>query len=141
MSKMESSNNAATAATGLSDYVESTLTAAFTGPFLAGQNVSIKHRKIGNMVMLDIAGVSSASAVGTIATATSDAIIPAASRPSASVYFPIVILNNSLKLNQIGKVEILSTGVVKVWVDPLETGLFLATGNNGWFRTTVSYAL
>lgn len=123
------------------DYQEALYSASFSGPFLAAQVISVILRKIGNFIHLEIPAVTSGAAAGTITSATATAIIPAGLRPSVSIYRVTSILVNSVLLNVPGKVEVKSTGDIKIWCDLLETGLFTAIGNNGWQRVSIQYAL
>lgn len=119
----------------------STFSATFTGPFTSSQVLTVSYQLIGSFLSFDIPAVAAAAAVGTIAVATATTAIPAALRPTADISKPILAKSNSLLLNVPGKIVCQTTGTILIYVDMLETGLFAATGNNGWQRLNVSYNL
>lgn len=135
MSKMASSGS-------ISDYEVGTVTATFTGPFSSGQGATVTYVKVQNTVTLSVPQVLAAAAVGTVASAPSNAALPASLRPAAAVVIPVVsTLNNSAKSNTVGKVKIGTDGVITIYKDSLETGTYGTTGSNGWEGFTVSYTV
>lgn len=111
----------------------------FTGPFAAGQAVSIVLKQIGKTMVLEVPGTSASPAVA--ATATASGAIPAAFRPSASVYATVIVTSNAAILAAPGKCEIDTSGNIKISADLLGTLNWLAVGNNGWARFSISWTI
>lgn len=111
----------------------------FTGPFASGQVVAVVLKQIGKLIILEVPGVAAAPAAS--ATATATAAIPAAYRPSASVYGPVIITSNAVILPAPGRYEVDTSGNIKISADLLGTLAWLNIGNNGWSRFTVSWTI
>lgn len=111
--------------------------ATFTGPFSAGQAVTVLISKVGNIVSVTIPAIAATSAAS--ATATAGVVIPLGLRPTATIYSSIPVQSNSLLLPADGKVEILVNGTINIYLDLLGTAAWSALGNNGWQSVSVLY--
>lgn len=127
------------ALSGVTGYSESTLAATFTGPFASGQALTCVVRQIGKLVNIEVpAALASPAAAATAIAAT---IVPAAQRPTASIFCPVIITSNALILPAAGRCEVDTSGNIKISADLLGTLAWLAVGNNGWNRFSISYSL
>jgi len=116
-----------------------TFTANFTGPF--SKSVSIRYRRFGKLVTLDIPEVTDTSTVAAYLIASG--AIPAAIRPALSVhYVPVFVRNNSADVAQPGYLTVHSNGDISVrksFTDDNFTNTGTVGGPRGSFA--VSYAI
>lgn len=114
-------------------------TPTFTGPFASGQNVAVTLKQIGKLVIMEVAGISAAGAAVSASTVTG--LIPAALRPAAQVFGPVIITSNSVILPAAGRCSVNTSGDVTINADLLGTLAWSAIGNNGWSRFSLSWTI
>lgn len=134
MSRMSGNN-----VISIASSVNTSFSNTFTGPFGSGQALTVLVSQIGNQVTIEVPGVAAAPAIASVAVGGT--AVAAAFRPQALISVPITVVNNVVRLPAAGKAEITTAGVINVYLDLLGTAAWLAVGNNGWDRFSISYII
>lgn len=118
-----------------------TFSCVFSGPFNADQTTTVSFARKGNIVNVSISAVSALANGGAFSVATGATALGSNVSPLATIVAPASILTGSAKSNTLGKVSVDSAGVILVYRDTVESGLWSVINNNGWERISFSYLL
>lgn len=133
----------AAAETTLNSYQETSTTFTFSGNAggAASSSITVRLTRIGRLVNIDINACGDAACSGGSTYLVSNTALAAAWRPVAQTYSaPCIVKNNNIEQNSPGRLEILTSGIIRFYFS-LDTGTaaFANVSTNGFTHQTATY--